>query len=93
MNSDDALGSAAQQLSEKPLLIEFPPKAREPRLGSSRLPRPPGVSAAIRWQYVLEVVDHAEPNPNSILVPARGLEPRTLGLKDRCSTRLSYAGY
>src|SRR6266571_6535030 len=26
------------------------------------------------------------------LVPARGLEPRTLGLKDRCSTRLSYAG-
>jgi hypothetical protein len=29
---------------------------------------------------------------NLILVPARGLEPRTLGLKDRCSTRLSYAG-
>ena len=26
------------------------------------------------------------------MVPARGLEPRTLGLKDRCSTRLSYAG-
>src|SRR6266852_7393109 len=26
------------------------------------------------------------------VVPARGLEPRTLGLKDRCSTRLSYAG-
>src|SRR5712664_179488 len=25
-------------------------------------------------------------------VPARGLEPRTIGLKDRCSTRLSYAG-
>src|SRR2546428_14193152 len=26
------------------------------------------------------------------MVPARGLEPRTLGLKDRCSTKLSYAG-
>ena len=26
------------------------------------------------------------------MMPARGLEPRTLGLKDRCSTRLSYAG-
>ncbi len=51
MNSDDALGSAAQQLSEKPLLIEFPPKARESRLGSSpdlwSVPRP-GYTLAIR---------------------------------------------
>ena len=92
MNSDDALGSAAQQLSEKPLLSEFP---RRPGNRASAPPQTSGVfrGLAIRWQYVLDVVDHAEPNPNSILVPARGLEPRTLGLKDRCSTRLSYAGY
>jgi hypothetical protein len=25
-------------------------------------------------------------------VPAPGLEPGTIGLKDRCSTKLSYAG-
>ena len=28
----------------------------------------------------------------SDLVPARGFEPRTIGLKDRCSAKLSYAG-
>ena len=32
------------------------------------------------------------PNLYTILVPARGLEPRTIGLKDRCSAKLSYAG-
>ena len=42
---------------------------------------------AIRWQYILDVADHAEPNPSSDLVPARGFEPRTFGLKDRCSNQ------
>jgi hypothetical protein len=84
----------AEQRSEKPLLIEFTRRPRESGIASSRLPRPPGVfcGLAIRWQYILDVVDHAEPNPNSILVPAQGFEPWTIGLKDRCSAKLSYAG-
>jgi hypothetical protein len=79
----------SQQRAEKPLLIEFTPRARESRIASSSLPRPPGVfcGLAIRWQYILAVVDRSEPILNSIMVPARGLEPRTLGLKDRCSNQ------
>ena len=89
-----ALGSAAQQRSEKPLLIEFAPPTWRLLFASPRLPRPPGVfcGLAIRWQYAVAIVDHAEPNPNSILVPAQGFEPWTIGLKDRCSAKLSYAG-
>jgi hypothetical protein len=29
---------------------------------------------------------------NVLLVPAQGFEPWTIGLKDRCSAKLSYAG-
>jgi len=37
------VGSGREQRSEKPLLIEFDPRAGESRFASSRLPRPPGV--------------------------------------------------
>jgi hypothetical protein len=33
------------------------------------------------------VMDRRVPNLNTKVVPARGLEPRTLGLKDRCSNQ------
>jgi oligopeptide transport system substrate-binding protein len=36
---------------------------------------------------VVRVVDRYHTRLNSILVPARGLEPRTIGLKDRCSNQ------
>jgi hypothetical protein len=29
---------------------------------------------------------------NKKMVPAQGFEPWTIGLKDRCSAKLSYAG-
>ena len=37
-------------------------RARESRIASSRRPRPPGVfcGTAIRWEYILDVIDHAE---------------------------------
>jgi hypothetical protein len=79
------VGSGREQRSEKPLLIEFDPRAGESRFASSRLPRPPGVfrGLAIHWQHAVGVVDCSEPNLNSILVPATGFEPATFGLKAR----------
>ena len=51
--SDDALGSAAQQRSEKPLLSEFDPGRGPPPRASPRLLPPPwSVSAWLyRWLY------------------------------------------
>jgi hypothetical protein len=34
-----------------------------------------------------------QPNLHNSMVPAQGFEPWTIGLKDRCSAKLSYAGY
>ena len=52
------------------------------------------------WQYRacfrpladrLRVVDTMD-SYSKELVPATGFEPATIGLKDRCSAKLSYAG-
>jgi hypothetical protein len=79
---------------EKPLLTKFGTQPESPRFASSRLPEPPrlgytdGNALAICHQrhqaYQREL--------SSELVPAQGFEPWTIGLKDRCSAKLSYAG-
>jgi hypothetical protein len=64
------------------------------QIASPRLPRPAGVhfALAIHWLYAAAVTDRRKLNPTSDLVPAQGFEPWTIGLKDRCSAKLSYAG-
>jgi hypothetical protein len=47
---------------------------------------------AMRWLYAIDVTQPISGKLSSYLVPAQGFEPWTIGLKDRCSAKLSYAG-
>jgi hypothetical protein len=96
MNRDAAVGSAEQQRSEKPLLTVFGAPPESPPLVSSRLPEPPrlGYTNGCTAPSVIDrqVIESEYRMWCKKVVPAQGFEPWTIGLKDRCSAKLSYAG-
>jgi hypothetical protein len=89
-----ALGSAAQPRSEKPLLTECGAQPESPPFASSRLPEPPrlGYTDGNALAICIGVTEPISGKLSADLVPAQGFEPWTIGLKDRCSAKLSYAG-